>query len=117
MTKIGNTNSDIFSMALHQYFVVVACGGEMKWSPPHPDVAEEWNAATFSVPYDFGSPKPEPVVRDALLATSAIVAAIGNGRIASVEKLPVEGDEEVKYTITIKKAQEYHDNNTEANRG
>ena len=75
----------------------------MKKSPPHPSVEDDWNAMTLSVPYDFGTPRPDSVTCKALLATSAIVQAIGDGRIASVEELPVQGDEKAKYVITIKK--------------
>jgi len=101
--KIGNTDARIFNMLLHQYFTVVACGGEWKMSRPHPDVAGDWNAFTFSVPYDFGDNRPEPVIRDALGVMSYIAKAIGDGRGMAVEKLPVQEDEELKYTITIKK--------------
>jgi hypothetical protein len=102
MAKIGNTDSEIFRMVLQQYFAVVAAGGELKMAFP-PDAPENGYAATFTVPYDFGSPKPEPLVVKALHATSDIVLAIGKNRIGAVEKLPVADDEEIKYVITIKK--------------
>jgi len=102
MAKIGNTDSFTIT-CLHQYFTVVAWGGEVKMSLPHPDVSEEWSAATFSVASEFGDTKPAPEVIEALKLMARMTWAVGGSQTVSVEKLPVQGDEEAKYTITIKK--------------
>jgi 3-deoxy-D-arabino-heptulosonate 7-phosphate (DAHP) synthase len=104
MTKIGLTDGTVFSMILKDWIAYAAWhGARVVASPPHPDMQKEYSALTMSIEFTDGDEKPEPVVKDAVYAASHIVAAIGDGRIVSVEKLPVEGDEEAKYIVTIKK--------------
>lgn len=103
MPEIGLTDSTVFSMILKDWIAYAAWpGARVVFSPPHPDKQGEYSAGTMNVEFTDGNERPEPVVADAIYAVSSIVAAIGNGRITSVE-LPVEDDEEAKFTITIKK--------------
>ena len=106
MVKIGHTDGSIFSMLFEQW-LTYPCWGCYKLvaSPPHPD-APGGSAMTISAVPVEEDIKPEPVVRDALLMMSHIVKVIGDGQVVSVEKLPVQEDEEAKYTITIKKRKE-----------
>ena len=105
MSKVGNT--DNFTLTcLHQYFTVIAWGGEVKMSAPHPDVKDNWSAATFSVASECGDAKPDPDVIQALKLMARMTWAVGCGQTIHVESIPVEGgDEETKYTVTIKKRQ------------
>ena len=100
--KIGNTDSMTIT-CLHQYFTFIAWGGEVKMSPPHPNVTGQAHAATFGVTSEFGDTKPAPDVRKALNLMAGMTWAVGIGQTVCVEKLPVQGDEEEKYTVTIKK--------------
>ena len=104
MTKIGNTDSWVLT-CLHQYFTFIGWGGEVKMSSPHPDVvkAEHAHAATFSVLAEHGDVTPPPDVVEALNLISRMTWDIGHGKSIIVEKLPVQEDEEHKYTVTIKK--------------
>jgi len=105
MTKIGLTDNNVFGFFLKDWIAYAAWpGARVVASPPHPDKEKEYSALTMSIEFTDGNEKPDPIVRDAVYAASDIVAAIGCGRIASVEKLPMQEDEEVRYTITIKKA-------------
>jgi hypothetical protein len=107
MTKIGLTDGSVFSMILKDWIAYAAWeGANVVASPPHPDRQKEYSALTMSIEFTNGDERPEPVVRDAVYAASCIVKAIGDGRIVSVEKLSVQGDEEEKYTITIRKGWE-----------
>jgi len=103
MVKIGHTDGSVFSTLFEQW-LTYPCWGYYKLvaSPPHPDAKGESAMTVSAVPVEEDV-KPEPVIRNALIAASHIVQAIGDGRIVSVEKLPVQDGEEVKYTITIKK--------------
>jgi len=100
--KIGNTSSMAIT-CLHQYFTVVAWGGEVKMSPPHPDASKDGSAATFSVTYDHGDNIPAPDVIKALNLMAGLTWAVGTAQTVLVEKLPVQEDEEAKYIVTIKK--------------
>jgi len=101
---VGLTKSDVFSMILKDWIAYAAWpGGKVVFSPPHPDVAKEYSAGSMHVEFTDSDVTPEPLVKEAIYAASSIVAAIGRGQAVSVEKLPVDGDEEAKYTITIKK--------------
>ena len=100
--KIGNTSSFTIT-CLHQYFTFVAWGGEVKMSPPHPDVTGQSHAATFSVPYEHGDNKPAPDVIEALNLMARMTWNVGIGLPVYVEKLPIQEDEDVKYIVTVKK--------------
>jgi len=101
---VGLTKSDVFLMILKDWIAYAAFpGARVVFSSPHPDIAQEYSAGSMHVEFTDSDVTPEPLIRDAVYAASDIVAAIGWGRVLSVEKLPSEGDEEVKYTVTIKK--------------
>jgi len=102
MTKVGNTDGCIFSMILERYITASFWGDDVVLSPPHPD-APGSSAATLSVVAGDGSATVEPHVKAALRVMSHIATAVGWGQQMTVEKLPMEQDEEAKYTITIKK--------------
>ena len=102
--KIGNTDSMTIT-CLHQYFVFVACGGEVKMSPPHPDVTGQAHAATFGVISEFGDVIPAPDVKEALMLMARMTWDVGIGQPVYVEKLPVQEDEDVKFIVTVKKRQ------------
>ena len=103
MAKIGLTDNGVFSMILKDWIAYAAWpGAKVVYSPPHPDKQKEYSALTMHIEFTDGEQRPEPSVKEAVYAASNIVAAIGDERIVSVEKLPIEDDEEVKYTITIK---------------
>lgn len=99
---IGNTRRWVIR-CLHQYFTFAATGGEVVMSSPHPDAAGNAHAATFSVISEFGDITPDPDVAAVLKLMAGMAWAIGAEDSVSVEKLLVEGDEEEKYTVTIKK--------------
>jgi len=101
MTKIGNTSSFTIT-CLHQYFTAVAWGGEVKMSLPHPDMAENGSAATFSIASEFGDTKPAPDVIESLNLLARLTWAVGSKQPVSIEKLP-ETDDEFRYTVSIKK--------------
>lgn len=102
MAKTGNTECDIFT-CLHQYFAFVAIGGEVVMTPPHPDVSCNAHAATFSVVSECGDVALAPDVKKALLTLAYLTRSIGSGRAVHTDSLPISGDEEAKYIITIKK--------------
>ena len=112
--KIGNTDSMTIT-CLHQYFTFVAWGGEVKMSPPHPDVTGQAHAATFGVTYEFGDIRPAQDVREALMLMARITWDVGIGSPVYVEKLPVEDDEDVRFTVTLKKRQFEYSNTKGAN--
>ena len=100
--KIGHTDGSILSMILQQWVAYPAMGCyKLVKSPPHPDAPGE-SAVTLSAVGMEEEAVIAPDVRDSLCAASRVVQAVGRGQIVLTEKLPVTGDEEVKYTITIK---------------
>ena len=103
MTKIGHTDGIVFSMVLQQYLFAPAMGDNLVMSSPHPD-APGGSAMTLSVVPGDGSAEIAPEVVEALRVMSKMASAVGWGQSVIVEKLPVEGDDEAKYTITIKKS-------------
>ena len=104
-TKIGLTDRNIFGFMLKDWIAYVAWhGARLVASRPHPDVEKEYSACSLHIEFtDQTDVKLDPLVQDAVFAASDIVRAIGWDQIKSVEKLPVEEDEEAKYVITIKK--------------
>jgi hypothetical protein len=104
MNNIGNTRRWVIR-CLHQYFTFAATGGEVVMSSPHPDVAGNAHAATFSVVSEFGEVKPEPDVAKALELMAGMAWAVGAGDFVSVEKLSADIDGEERYVVAIKKAE------------
>ena len=94
------TGFSVFTV-LQQHLFAPAMGDKLVLSAPHPD-APGGSAMTLSVVPGEGA-EVAPDVVEVLRALSRTTSAVGHGQPVSVEKLPVEGDEEVKYTITIKK--------------
>ena len=101
---IGLTKSDVFLMVLKDWIEYAAwLGAKVVFSQPHPDVAKEYSAGSMHIEFTKSDVRPDPLVKEAIYAAGSIVGAVGRGQSVFVEKLPVEEDEEVKYTITIKK--------------
>ena len=74
MSKIGNSTSSAFIAVIQQYLMAPVLGEKVVMSDPHPDAPG--------------------------------TSAVGQGKTVIIEKLPqflLDGDEEMKYSITIKK--------------
>jgi hypothetical protein len=77
-------------------------GDKLVMSDPHPD-APGSSAVTLSV---VGLDEPADIdsnLNQVLRALSGTVYAVGKGQMVIIEKWPVQEDEKMKYTITIKK--------------
>jgi hypothetical protein len=102
VTKIGHTDGFVFSGLLQQYLVTPLWGDELVMSPPHPN-APGTSAVTLSVVPRDDAVAIDPDVRKTLSAMSRMACAVGRGENVHVEKELVDGEDEVKYIITIKK--------------
>jgi len=97
--KIGNTDRFVFSI-LGQICAFTAGGGEIIV----PTRLDTCKLVPISIVSDFGNTKLADVeVREALLAISRMITAIGKNEVVSVENLSVQDEDEVKYIVTIKK--------------
>ena len=105
MSKVGSTSSFVFSV-LGQFCWYTANGHEVRWSP-YPDVPEDGNPEnriTFLVA-DGNGAEIDSNIKDALNVGTHLFSALGNNKDICIERLPLQEDEEAKYTITIKKQQ------------
>ena len=105
MSKIGNSTGKVFCAVLQQYLMAPVLGSKVVMTDPHPN-APGSSAVTLSV---VGMDEPVDIdsnLNQVLRALSGTVNAVGRGQMVIIEKLPVQEDEEAKYTITIKKRQE-----------
>ena len=100
--KIGDTDGAVFFTHIQQYLMSPVLGGKVVMSDPHPD-ARGTSAITLSVVPAADGADVSPDVEAVLRALSRTTSAVGRGQSVFVENLPVNEDEEVKYTITIKK--------------
>ena len=101
MSKIEQSTASVFHMVLQQYLMAPVLGDKLVMTDPHPD-APGCSAVTLSV---VGLDEPNDIdsnLNQVLRALSGTVSAIGLRQTVLIEKLRVEDDEEMKYTITIK---------------
>ena len=99
--KCGGGIRFIFT-AFSQYFAYPSMGCKVVAHSLHPDAPGD-SAATFGVVPADGQDEVPVQYKDALQVLSRMSWAIGTGQAISVEHLPVQGDEEYRYAITIKK--------------
>ena len=92
----------IIYTTLLQYFACPSMGCKVVAHSPHPDAPGN-SAATFSVVPADGKDEVPVQYKDALQVLSRMSWAVGTGQAVSVEHLPVQGDEEYRYAVTIKK--------------
>lgn len=102
MSKTENISTFVFDV-LGQFCWYTANGYKVEWSP-FPNVSEDGNPEnriTFKV---VGGDYEVPfAVKEALNMVNTVFAALNSDKDIFIDKLSVEGDEEAKYTVTIKK--------------
>ena len=98
--KVGNTSFMVFH-ALGEFCWYTANGYEVSLSS-FPGVANPENKITFKVT-DGDNSEIDTVVKDTLNMVNKMFGALTGDKNISIEHLPVEGGEEVKFTVTIKK--------------
>lgn len=98
MGKIGNTSPLVFSI-LGQLCMYPELGFKVGIVAPRPD-APCTSSITFYVSMEEEDIEIESTVKESLRATARMTNALVTG-VPTIEYLPVQGDEEVKFTVTI----------------
>ena len=103
MSKFDNINSMTFT-AIGQFFWYTANGHEVVL-PLDPDIHETGNPEnriTFKV-IDAKGTEIDPMIKSTLNTMNHLCSALAHEKDITIEKLPVQDNEEAKYTITIKR--------------